>query len=220
MASDHDNDLPEVRFAAGGIVWKRQNGAAKLASDPGSLASSIFTRRSPKSLRTLHPDDSDPVLGHTKERSDTPSHPIRLHVIGIDRHLAVRRIRHGVRWTDRGMPLERYIVICLNNLGRTCHCHVWGSYHNRTGTGRGHRAAHVLEQVIRRREGRSGRLLPVRLKLSGRVDGLLFAFADDGDIVALADDLHETWNAFYRGLVDADERRAGKRRPDVARRRA
>ena len=79
------------------------------------------------------------------------------------------------------------------------------------------RAAHVLEQIFRRRERRGRRPLPGGFQLTSGLDGLLFAFTDDGDVVALGDHLDEAGDAAHGGLVDADELRARKRRPDVAR---
>ena len=85
------------------------------------------------------------------------------------------------------------------------------------GARRGRRAAHVLEQVFRCREGRCRRLLPVDLELSGRLDRLLFPLADNRDVVALAHHLDESGDASDGRLVDADQLGARHRRLHVAR---
>ena len=56
----------------------------------------------------------------------------------------------------------------------------------------------------------------VDLQLAGRLDRLPRLLGDDADEVLLDDDLHDAGHAADRALVDADERRADRRRPDDA----
>ena len=79
------------------------------------------------------------------------------------------------------------------------------------------RRAHVVEQIFGGRERRGGRLFPGRLELSGRVDGLLFAFADHRDVVALAHHFDESRQVPHGRFVDAGQLRARERRLHVAR---
>ena len=65
--------------------------------------------------------------------------------------------------------------------------------------------------------GGVGRRRPLDLQLARGADRLLFALADDRDVVAAADDLHEAGDVLHRRLVDRLERGADHRRPDVAR---
>ena len=122
-----------------------------------------------------------------------------------------------MRRTDRRVSLERDIVFGFDDLRRACERRVGVPDHVRLLARRGRRAAHVLEQVFRRREGRCRRLLPVDLELSGRADRLLFPLADNRDVVALAHHLDESRDASNGRLVDADQLRARHRRLHVAR---
>ncbi len=58
-------------------------------------ASSAAVR--PKPCGSLHPDHAHPVLRHAEKRGDASPHPVGLHVVRIDGHLAVRRVRRGMR---------------------------------------------------------------------------------------------------------------------------
>ena len=77
--------------------------------------------------------------------------------------------------------------------------------------------AHVVEQVARRGEGSGCRFLPLDLELSRRTDGLLFALADHGHIVATADHAQEPRHVGYGSLVDALQGCACQRWPHIAR---
>ena len=122
-----------------------------------------------------------------------------------------------MRRADRRVPLERHLVFGFNDPCRACKSRVRVSHDDGVGAGRRRRAAHVLEQVFRCREGRGRRLFPIHLELPGRVDRLLFPLADDGHVVALADDFDESRHASHGRLVDAEQPRAGDGRLDVAR---
>src|SRR5437868_2244646 len=58
----------------------------------------------------------------------------------------------------------------------------------------GLRITHEVEQPVGSRERRACRLFPIDLELFRRLDCVLFTFADDGDVVAFADDLDESRN--------------------------
>ena len=95
------------------------------------LASRIVGGGAAVTLRAFHPDDAHFFARHPEKSGDARSHAIRLHVIGIDRHLAVRRIRHGMRRTDRRVPLERDVVIGFDDLRRARERRVRIAHHDR-----------------------------------------------------------------------------------------
>ena len=76
--------------------------------------------------------------------------------------------------------------------------------------------AEVREQLLGGRERCLRRLLPLHLEQTRRLDGLFLTLADDHDVVAPAHDLDESRDVPDRRLVDADQRCARQRRPDVA----
>src|SRR5258708_3113687 len=80
---------------------------ADLLCDVRRLTAGIVGGGASEPLRSFHPNDAYLILRHTQKRCDAPAHPVGLHVIGIDRHLAVRWIRRGMRRTDRRVALER-----------------------------------------------------------------------------------------------------------------
>ena len=193
------------------------NGPADLFGQERRLETRIVGRRAAVPLRTLHPDDADLFTWHPKKRRDAGSHSVGLHVVGIDRHLTVRRIRGGMGRTEGRVPLERDIIFDFDDLRRACQRRVGVSDDVRPLARRGRGAAHVGEEIFRCREGRCRRLLPLDLELSGGLDGLLFPLADNRDVVALAHDPDESRNASNGRLVDADHLRTGHRRLHVAR---
>src|SRR6266576_3225060 len=70
--------------------------------------------------------------------------------------------------TDGGVSLERHVVFGLDYLarsGRLGERRVRVPYHDRVGSRRRRRAAHVFEQILRRWKWRCGRFFPVRLQL-------------------------------------------------------
>ena len=119
--------------------------------------------------------------------------------------------------TDRRMPLERHVVDGLEYLRGAGERPVDVARRDWRDGRRGGRAAHVVEEIFGRRERRDRRLLPVHLQLTRRSNRLLFALADDGHVVALADHSHEARDPANRRFVDAEELRAGNRRLHVAR---
>ena len=80
------------------------------------LEPGIVGRRAAVALRAFHPDDAHLVARHVEKLRDAVAHAVRLHVVRVDRHLAVRRIGHRVRRADRRVPLERHVVLGLDDL--------------------------------------------------------------------------------------------------------
>src|SRR5712692_3993819 len=76
------------------------NRPADLPGKKRRLEARVVGRRAAVPLRTLHPDDAHLFTWHPKKRSDAGSHSVGLHVIGVDRHLTVRRIRGGMGRTE------------------------------------------------------------------------------------------------------------------------
>src|SRR6185503_2929155 len=92
---------------------------------------------------------------------------------------------------DRGVSLERDVVVGLHDLrgaGKR-RLHVSGDGGRLRGCGL--RPSQIAEELRRGWERRAGRLPPLGLQLTRALDGLLFALADDSQIVALADDTNE-----------------------------
>ena len=194
--------------------------AHRPADFPGEvrrLESRVVRRRTAVALRPFHPDDADLFARHAEELCDPVSHAVGLHVVRVDRHLTIRRVRKCMRWRECGMPLKRHVVFGFNHGGGTRKRRVGIALHRRSLLRSWRCTAHVRVEIVRRREWRRGRFLPLNLELPGRGDRLLFPLAHDGDVVALADDLDEAGKIPDRGLVDADQRRAGHWRFDVAR---
>ena len=80
------------------------------------LEACIICRRAAVPLRALHPDDTYLFPGHPQELRDTGSHPVRLHVVRIDRHLTIRRIGCRVRRGEGRVALEGDVVFRLDDL--------------------------------------------------------------------------------------------------------
>ena len=57
------------------------------------------------------------IARHVEKLRDAVAQPVGLHVVRIDRHLAVRRIGHRVSRRERGVPLERDVVFGLDDRG-------------------------------------------------------------------------------------------------------
>ena len=148
---------------------------------------------------------------------DAVAQAVRLHVVGVDRHLPVGRIGQRVRRADGRVALERHFVFGFDDArgarerrGRVA---LDLGFVRRRGRG----AAHVVEQLAGSRERRRRRRLPFGFQLPRGADGLLLALADHGHVVAAADDADEAGHVGHRRLVDALQRGARERRPHVAR---
>ncbi len=122
-----------------------------------------------------------------------------------------------MRRTDRCVPLERHLVFRFDHALRSRERRVRLALDLCFIRGGGFGAAHVVEELVRRREGRRVRLLPLCLQLQRRADGLLLALAHHGNIVAAADHAQETGHVLDGRFVHALQRGAGNRRPHVAR---
>ena len=156
-------------------------------------------------------------FGICRNCGDAFAHAVRLHVVGIDRQLVVRRIGHRVRRTDRGVSLERDLVLGFDDFRRGHHRRVRIADDARRRARCRLRGAHEAVEIFGRRERRRRRLLPVHLQLARRLNRLLLALAHHRDVVALAHHLDEAGHVLHRGLVDAHELRARDRRLHVAR---
>ena len=168
-------------------------------------------------LRPFHPHHPDTIAWHLEELSHAVPQSVRLHVVRIDGQLVVRRIGDRMRWPERRVPLKGHLVLGFDHLRCALERRV-----GRAGNGRlraeGWRgAADVVEQLLGRREGRTGGALPRGLELPGRLNGLLFALADDRQVVSAPYDRDEARQAADRGFVHARERGPGERRLHVAR---
>ena len=192
------------------------NRPANLLRQKCRLEARIVGGRAAIPLRPFHPDDAHLIAGDLKKLSDAVPQTIGFHVVGIDRHLPVRRIGRGMGRREGRVPLEREIVFGFDRLRRACQGRVGIPNDVRPAVGSGRRATHVAVQVFRGRERRRRGLLPVDLEPPGRADGLLFPLADNGNVVALAHYFDESRRATNRRLVDADELRASHRRLHVA----
>ena len=89
---------------------------ADLLREERRLEPGIVCRRAAVGLRPFHPDDAHAIARHLEELRDAVAQPVRLHVVGIDRQLIVRRIGHRVRRADRRVALERHLVLGLDDL--------------------------------------------------------------------------------------------------------
>ena len=207
--------IPRLLFVAHPLHAHR---TSELLRDVRRLEPRIVRGGAAVALRPFHPDDAHLLARHAEELRDAVAHAVRLHVVGIDRHLAVGRIRQRVRGTDGGMSLERNLVLGLDDLRRAGERRVDVADVDRRLARLGRRLAHVLEQAVRAREQlRCRRLLPVALQRLRRRNRLLLALAHDRDVVALAHHLHEPGHAAHGRFVHADQRRARDRRLHVAR---
>ena len=78
----------------------------------------IVRRGAAVGLRAFHPDHAHAVARHVEELRHAVAHAVRLHVVRIDRQLIVRRIGERMRGTDRGVALERHVVLGFDHRGR------------------------------------------------------------------------------------------------------
>jgi len=193
------------------------HGPPDLLRQKRRLEPRIVSGRTAVALRTVHPEHAHAVARHLQELRNAVPHPVRLHVVGVDRQLIVRRIGHRMGRTDRDVPLERNVVFGLDDHRRIRQRRVRIPDHIGLSGSCRRRAAHVAEEILRARKRRSCRLLPVDLQLTSRLDRLLFPFADDGNVVAFADHLDEAGDAEDGGLVDAHQLRPCHWRLHVAR---
>ena len=88
---------------------------ADFLRDVRRFESRVAGGRAAESLRSIHPDDADLLARHAEKLRDAVAQSVRLHLVGIDRHLAVRRIGQRVRRRNRGVALERHFVVRLDD---------------------------------------------------------------------------------------------------------
>ena len=89
--------------------------AAKLVGQKRRFEAGVFGGGASVRLRSLHPHDAHVLARDLQELRDAVPHPVRLHVVRIDRQLSVRRIGERVRGTERGVALERHVVLRLDD---------------------------------------------------------------------------------------------------------
>ena len=94
------------------------NRPADLFGQKCRLEARVIGGRAAVALGSLHPDDAHLIAWHLKKLGDAVPQAIRFHVIGIDRHLPVRRIGRGMGRTDGRVALERDIVFGFDDLRR------------------------------------------------------------------------------------------------------
>ena len=94
------------------------NRPADLLRQECRLEAGVVGGRAAVALRALHPDDAHLIARHLQKLGDAVPHAIGLHVVGVDRHLTVRRIGRGMGRTDGRVPLERNIVFGFDDLRR------------------------------------------------------------------------------------------------------
>ena len=189
---------------------------ADLTSQKCRLEPGIVGRRAPVALRSVQPDHTHAIARHLEKLRDAVAHAVRLHVVGIDRHLLVRRVRHRMRRADGRVPLERHLVARFDDGCRVRKGGLGIPGHHRPRARRRCRAAHEVEEVCRCRKRRRRRLLPADLELACGPDGVFFTLAHDRDVVAFRHHSDEPGDAAYRRLVDAEQLRACHRRLHVA----
>src|ERR1051325_2546427 len=97
--------------------------------------------------------------------------------------------------TERCMPLERDLVVGFDNLQTaTAECLVRRPLDLGLSRGSWLRIAHEVEQTVGGREWRACRFFPIHLQLFRSLNRVLFALANDRDIIAFAHDLDESGN--------------------------
>ena len=119
----------------------------------------VVGRRAAVDLRPVHVDDAHALARHVEEPRDAVAQTVRLHVVRVDRQLIVGRIRHRVRRADRGVALERHLVLGLEDARSTRERGVRVAFDFRLFARR-RGAADVVEQAGRRRERRRRRRRP------------------------------------------------------------
>ena len=178
------------------------HGAAQLPGQVRGLEARVVRRRAPVELRAVHPDDPHLLCRHPQELGDPGAVAVRLHVVGVDRHLAFRGVGQGVGGTDGGVPVEGDVVRGFDD-GRGARQRPVGvalHLRRRASTRARHsvRAPQVVEEVIGGGEGGRSGLLPPDLQPFRGLDRLLLALAHHGDVVALAHDPDEAGHVAYR----------------------
>ena len=88
---------------------------AELVGQKRRFEAGVFGGGAAVGLRPLHPHDAHVLARDLQELRDAVAHPVRLHVVRVDRQLAVRRIGQRVRGTERGVALERHVVLRLDD---------------------------------------------------------------------------------------------------------
>ena len=139
------------------------NRTADLFCQISRLEARVISGGAAEPLRPFHPDHAHLLAWHLQKRGDAVAHAIRLHVVRVDRHLPIGWIGHGMGGSEGRVALERDVVLGFDHLGRTGQARFQVAYYLGFGARSGLGAAHVFEQIFGRREGRGGRLLPVRL---------------------------------------------------------
>ena len=76
------------------------NRPADLLGQERRLEARVIGGRAAVPLRSFHPDDAHLFPRHLEKLGDAVPQTVGFHVVGIDRHLAVRRIGHGMGRTD------------------------------------------------------------------------------------------------------------------------
>ena len=193
------------------------HGAAELAREERGLEARVVGRRAAVYLRAIHVDHAHFLARHSQELRYAVALTVRLHVVRVDRDLVVRRISERMCGANRGVALERHLVLGLDHVRCAFQCRVEVTFDLRLLGVRGCRATDEVEQLVGGGERRLGRFSPVGFQLLRGLNRLLLAFAHDGHVVAVAYDLHEAGNARDRRFVDAAQCRARQRRLHVAR---
>src|SRR6185437_17059671 len=168
-------------------------------------------------LRAIHVDDTHLLPRHTEELRYTRAMAVRLHVVGIDRHLPIRRVSQRVGRTNGRVSLKGDCKFCFDDVLGGFKRRVRITLDERLTRRCGGGATHIVEQLAGSGEGRGSGSLPLRLELPCGADGLFFALTNHRYIVAAADYANKAWHIADRGFVDSLQYGSGKRRPDIAR---
>ena len=105
----------------------------------GRSRCAIQAASQPASSAAVRPKPCGPCIQTTRTLScgmprnaATPlPHAVGLHVVRIDGHLTVRRVGRGMGAGERGMPLERHLVLGFDHLCRARKCRIGISRHDR-----------------------------------------------------------------------------------------
>ena len=94
---------------------------AKLVGQERRFEAGVLGRGAPVCLRSLHPHHAHVLARDLEELRDAVAHPVRLHVVRVDRQLSVRWIGERVRGAERGVALERHVILRLDDGGGAGH---------------------------------------------------------------------------------------------------
>ena len=165
--------------------------AAEFVREKRGFEANVVRRRAAIQLRTVHVDYAHAVARQSQKLRHTVAQSVRLHVVGVDRHLLVGRIGQRMRGANGGVSLKRHLVHRLDDLSSAGERSIGVARDLRLSTRRGSGAAYVVEQRVRRRERRRGGRHPIGLQQARAVDRLLLALEDHGHVVATAHNTHE-----------------------------